>query len=141
MMDHKPPPHWVTERGNCTVDLMFEALTDVVERDIADANELHADSRHASKFGIEKELSGPNAYVRVKRYPEGEPGNLSGTVTFEKRRCVIKVHLPGDRSFKVTPMWNDKTSACTPCIDEVPTEVWRISQKALSAFIFDPDVD
>ena len=36
MLNH--PPNWVAERAECKIDLLYDALCQVVQRDVAEAN-------------------------------------------------------------------------------------------------------
>ena len=40
MLEHGQPPNWVAERAKCRLALIFEALSQLVERDVAEFNKV-----------------------------------------------------------------------------------------------------
>ena len=53
MMNYSQPPNWVKGQADCSLDLMFEALIQIVTRDVDEANRLYAEGRSKRRFRIE----------------------------------------------------------------------------------------
>ena len=56
MLNH--PPNWVAERAECKIDLLYDALCQVVERDVAEANKLSPDLRGGFTYSVERNDEG-----------------------------------------------------------------------------------
>ena len=127
---------WVMDRARCSLDLVFDALIEIVERDVKDMNSLPATLRGSDKFCVEHNGDGLNKRLRVRRHPEQEPANYYvGAVTFVKSSTYIDVITPGGR-FRVVPEWDNSTSSCKLHVGAQQLRVWQISCKALSSFFF-----
>ena len=128
---------WVMDRARCSLDLVFDALIEIVERDVKDMNSLPATLRGSDKFWVEHNGDGLNKRLRVRRHPEQEPANYYvGAVTFVKSStCIDVVIAPGD-NFRVVPKWENSTSSCQLHVGEQQLKVWQISCKALSPLFF-----
>lgn len=138
MIDHKPPPNWVVERAKCNLDLTFEALAEVVKRDVDEMNQLSPKRRRNYEFSFEQNGEGVTPRLRVIRYPEGEP-DADGAlyVTFEKSTSAIRiVQAPDGTAFLASPTWVESTSSCRLQIDGEGFQVWEISQRFLGPLFF-----
>ena len=129
-------PNWVDERARCTLEAKFEEIIGAVRFDVEQINSQPPARRHRQRFIVEKEKE---MSVQVRRYPECNPRDTSGYVTFERETKQLVVHLPGHLSFNVVPKWNEAELRCDLLVDGEVLELWRISQKALGVFFFEED--
>ena len=67
MMNHQSPPNWVKGRADCSLDLTFEALAQIVERDVKEANELPSNLHAGRSFRFEKCDEGTRTILRVEQ--------------------------------------------------------------------------
>ena len=58
MTDEESPPNWVLDRARCSLDLTFDALVEIVERDVQQMNSLPAKIRNGDQFCIERNGDG-----------------------------------------------------------------------------------
>ena len=121
-MDHLSPPRWVLERAKCDVDLIFEALSQVVRRDVEDANTLPG----SRTFRVTENGDGVHPLLRVS--DEGDPDSR---VTFELTSAFISIHLPGELPVIVMPQWDAGVGKCRLYVNDQAYEVWQISQRVL----------
>lgn len=134
MMNYSQPPNWVKGRADCNLDLTFEALIQIVTRDVAEANQLHAEGRSKRRFRIESNDAGTRPLVKVEQV-DGESDGTRPQVLFEMSETAIRVNGAGV-AFFVQPQWDG--TACRLHVDgaDRPSELWRISQRALSRLFF-----
>ena len=69
MIDHQQSPNWVAHRGRCNLDLTFEALCQVVERDVGEMNKLSPQIRRGHKFTLEKKGEGTAPMLQAEGNP------------------------------------------------------------------------
>lgn len=135
MLDHEPPPNWVTEWAKCRIDVIFEALSQVVERDVAEFNKLPQDQRRGLTSSVVKNGDGTEPILRVYRLDDdGSKTNA----TFTLQPTCIKVQAPrSDLSF-LYPIVDTKLRTCL-LMDyalKKTYKVWEISQAALGPLLF-----
>ena len=136
MIAHQPPPNWVAERAKCNLDLKFEALCQVVRRDVDEMNKLPCKIRRGYKFVIDENGEGTEPLFQVFRYPEEENGPVRAT--FERSINSIRINSiqeSGYTDLLVRPTWNKQALTCKLNIGGKSFETWEVSQKALG-FIF-----
>ena len=138
MLNHEPPPNWVAERAKCNVDLVFEALAEVVRRDVGEVNKLSIKRRRGFAFRFEQSDEGQYPRLRVFRFREGEPdSDATLDVTFKKTINTIRVYQVPDRSPLVAyPRWIEKSATCRLYVDDASIKVWELSQRTLGPFFF-----
>lgn len=128
-LNHEEPPRWVLERARCNLALKFQALHDVVERDVEDANALPEMKAAGVRFDMETELGGTKPVFGVKRIDRKGEGPV---LYFVRESRTIRI---ADQ-FEVTVRWEASTAACRLLIEEKPYEIWEISQKVLAPLFF-----
>ncbi|MCY4354283.1 MAG: hypothetical protein OXC09_05790 [Truepera sp.] len=138
MVDFQEPPNWVAKRGECNLELIFEVLSQVVTRDVAEANKLPAESRQGFQFKVERNGEGITPMLRVSRFVGGNPAAPDRYhVTFEKSVLTIRVHRPPSTPLLARPEWDDEAQSCRLYIDERPYKVWEVSQRVLGPLFFE----
>ena len=130
---HNKPPNWVKAQSQCNVALTFEALTQILRRDVEEANKLEGFMRKNRKFRIDENSEGTKPMVSVKSYGEKEE-DYKGVVFTMDHPSICVVGL-GD-TFYVRPVWNPDIGECEFCIQESPVKLWKVSERALSRLFF-----
>ena len=131
------PPNWVAERAECKIDLLYDALCQVVERDVAEANKLPPDLRGGFTYSVERTDEGTMPLLRVYRSREGKPaGPAQPVATFSQSQASIHVTAAGTGGFPARPEWVDQTSSCFLSIGGTPYKVWELSQRVLGPLFF-----
>ena len=134
MLNH--PPNWVAERAECKIDLLYDALCQVVERDVAEANKLSPDLRDGFTYSVERNDEGTMPLLRVYRSREGKPaGPAQPVATFSQSQASIHVTAKTG-NFLARPEWVDQTRSCFLSIDGTPYKVWELSQRVLGPLFF-----
>lgn len=128
---------WVSERAACTLEAKFEEIVKVMRSDVEKVNMQPCEIRLHQLFHAEQQETGQ---FLVRRSPADKPSDISGCVTLKlcKKENKLMVCCP-DNTFDIYPRWNKETLNCDLLIDDAPFEAWRISQKALCDFFFEPD--
>ena len=129
--------HWVLARANCTLDGIFEELTNIMESDIREFNGLSPKRRVERMFdsspirdtAFEVYRVPPNA-VRG-RMRAGQDGIL-----VQKAGASIKVTRDRGSLLTITPRWNEETLTCDLLVGGKPISIWQISQKVLGDYLF-----
>lgn len=121
------PPNWVRGRAECNIRLTFAALSQIVERDVAEANKVFRDRQFKCEQSDEGIL--PLMYVSESGTDEGIG------VKFESTKSAIRINGAGVQ-FYVRPQWNGQE--CQMHINDEPHahKLWEISQRALSHLFF-----
>ena len=136
MMDHSKPANWVRGRADCRLGMKFQALVQILERDVEEFNGLPADQRRKRSFRIVSNGEGTHPIVRVEEATFDGPDNRP-SVSFTVSDVAIRVN-GGGVQFYVKPVWNSESRACRLHIDgiDTPYEAWEISQQALTNLFF-----
>ena len=128
MLNHEPPPNWVKGRAECNLSMMFEALAQIVERDVAEANK----AIHGREFKFELCAEGVRPILRVE-----DRADSTGGVTISLAETDAIRVSGGGVQFYARPRWDGHR--CRMYInDEDRCELWELSQAALSKFFFGP---
>ena len=127
MLNHQPPPNWVLGRAECNLRMTFEALSQIVERDVAEANKLFEDRQ----FQLERCGEGvrPLMYVSERGATEGIG------VRFEVSETAIRIN-GGGVQFYVRPRWDGRRCRMHINDGDRAYELWEISQNSLSNLFF-----
>ncbi len=138
MIDHTEPPRWVTERGKCSIRAKFDALTEIAERDIEEANGLEPRLRKNKSFRIEPHTEGISRQLEIVR---SENGHEEGSAIFRELSGAIEFrYWPSEDGtvYTIFPEWNEECSTCVLRIsgENASYEVWQICQRFLGPFIF-----
>ena len=137
MVDLGGVPRWVKGRADCNVALNFEALKDIVKRDVGDINSLPEENLKGFKFEFQAAADGL-FYFRVYRVHHDRHRYCEPDfVTITKGVSSIDFEGNGDfKDFQADPKWDEKNCACRMYVDNQPFELWELSQKALSSLFF-----
>ena len=143
MGDHQPPPNWVAERARCNLDLTWESLIQVVQRDVVEANKIPTSVRGDYIFDIERNDEGTSPTLRVGRR-EADGHEYNGSVTFTKFPSSIIVSSPyfglthGTDVARITatPEWSEQTLSCRLHVNGEQHKVWELSQIVLGPLFF-----
>ncbi len=134
------PPSWVMALAECNLDLTFDALRSVVQRDVNEVNQLPAKKRRDYTFKFERNDQGmePKFLVRRTRENPVDPDNKLDieVVSFQQTQTFIAVNENGKVLFCAIPQWNADDLSCHLYVDEKPYEAWQVSQKALANLFF-----
>ena len=134
MLNH--PPNWVAERAECKIYLLYDALCQVVDRDVAEANKLPPDLRGGFTYSVERNDEGTMPLLRVHRSREGKPaGPAQSVATFAQSQASIHVTAKTG-NFLACPEWVDQTRSCFLSIDGTRYKAWELSQRVLGPLFF-----
>ncbi len=139
-------PNWVDGWSNCNLETAFNALAQVVERDVEQANRLPKTITNQFAFSFCRHYTDlPEQFVVTRKPPDNAYGFFTVSVIFEKTDHSIKidyVRQPSDRrdendpSLEVMPKWDMDSAICTLEVDKKIMDAWQISQRALSELFF-----
>lgn len=133
MLDHQPPPEWVRGRAECNLDMIFDALHQIVQRDVKQFNELYDRQRQGRRFQVHENGGGCDPSFRVVLDADMD---RPPQVVFRLSRSAILIN-GGGQIFNVRPEWDGKR--CRQSVGERSySEPWEISQLALAGFLFGP---
>ena len=128
-------PNWVKARAECNLELTFEALFGIVERDVNEANDI--DAFVSYRLEIQRGVFDP--MISVTRE---DNGSFSGRVIFTQMAHEIRVCRESPMSagkenlFSVTAQWEEDNHRCRLFVDGSTLEVWELSRKALEPMFF-----
>ena len=135
MLQH--PPNWVAELAERRIDLQFEALCQVIERDVAEVNKLSPDLRGGLTFSAYRNDEGTRPLLRVYRSDEGASNSSTKAVaTFMQSQAGIHVTTESGM-FLARPEWVALTRSCLLSVEGNHYKVWELSQKILSPLFFE----
>ena len=136
MLDHEQPPNWVAERAKCRLDVIFEALIQVVERDVAEFNKLPCEQRLGRTSSVVCNGDGTSPILRV--YRRDEDGSET-SVAFTQNPTRILVQAPHYDPLILYPAWDTNRRTCLLMNrdNDIRYKVWELSQAALAPFLFD----
>ena len=128
MIEHREPPNWVLGRAKCTLLVRFEALAQIVKRDVAEANK----AIEMRDFVYEDCTEGTRPFMRISERGTDKAVNIAIAETNTIRVSGAGI-APG---FHVRPRWDGKQ--CRMYLrDKEPYELWEISQAALENLFFE----
>ena len=133
MLNHQPPPNWVAERAKCRVDILFEALCQVVERDVAEYNKLPARLPDGCTYSTESTVEGTMPILRVYHITDGKTDAVASFVQLEQGINVWVVEKGWLLAF---PEWVEQTRSCLLSFGGNRYKVWELSQKVLGPLFF-----
>ena len=136
MINHEQPPNWVAERAKCRIDVIFEALSQVVERDVAEFNKLPRDQRRGLTIEVVTNGEGTSPILQV--YRRDEHGSQA-SVIFIQRPTAIEVQMTQGRQLLLHTNWNNDRRTCllTTHDNDMTYKVWELSQATLGPLLFD----
>lgn len=130
------PFNWVKARAECNLDLSFEALRSVVQRDAQVANDTPSLTEGGTvRFSFQAEGQGTHPMFAVHRLREG---SVFGQTRFTQHPQKITVDFgpASETSFGVTALWDDESYTCRLMMDGKPCEIWEVSRRALEWLFF-----
>ena len=135
LMVHEQPPSWVEKRATCRIDLIFEALSQILERDVDEFNSLLPNLRHQRTASVAQNGDGTHPLIRVYRAEE----NGSETIlTFTLHGTTISIQTPGKEGAMLGVAWDTVTRSCLLVDKETEDrfKVWQVSERSLGPFLF-----
>lgn len=134
MLDREQPK-WVTKRANCRIEVIFEALSQVVERDVAEFNELPCEQRDNRTAFVSQYRAGTAPTLRVSVIDQDENEK---TLTFSQHSALIKVRSRTTLDFDFRLVWDrhNRSYRLAMIGSDDRYEVWELSQFALSIVLF-----
>ena len=127
MLNHQPPPNWVLGRAECNLRMTFEVLSEIVERDVEQANKVLGNHQ----FRIERCTEG----VRPRLFVSERGAEKGIGVRFEMSETAIRIN-GGGVQFYIRAQ-SDGTKCRMHINDESHAhELWEISQRALGNLFF-----
>jgi hypothetical protein len=135
MIDQEQPPNWVAERAACRIDLMFDALWQIVERDVADFNKLLPNLRCRRTASVARNGDGTCPMIRVYR---AEEGGAESTLTYTLHDTTITIKHHGKKDNRIGVAWDPDTHFCLLADKETEElfKVWQLSERSLEPFLF-----
>ena len=133
MLERQAPPSWVTKRAECNLDLIFEALSQIVTRDVGEMNALPESKRNGYTYKVETNSDGVFPIIRVGKVSSA--GEEVRAVFFQLKRDFIHTNASGN----VHVRWDQEANACQLLINENRYEVWQVSQWVLGPLFFGSD--
>ena len=138
MIHHQEPPHWVVERAKCNLEMIFEALCQVLERDVNELNELPERQRHGRRFLLAVNMDGPRPIAQVKQ--EHESNNPDGQqvyARFERGDAAISIQASSlSHAEHARVRWDEGARSCKLYVGDIKYEVWELSQWVLGPMFF-----
>lgn len=138
-LDKESPHNWIAEIAECDLDLAFNALYQVLKRDVDYANDLPAKKRRNFKFKLERNGEGITPTIRITRQIEGKAEiDHNNVIEFDLHGNAVRLDCPhlNNGFTKIYPKWDNETSSCKLYIDDKQMKAWEISKLALQPFIF-----
>ena len=135
-MNPNGPPSWVAGRADCRLDFKFEALREIVERDVEEFNGLPQEKRGQKVFKFIPGDEGVHPWFIVEGV--GAPGKIKFKL-FEDFILVTHGFVPHEESeSRIRPAWNAVKRECRLLADDDKQtyEVWEISQRVLEDLFF-----
>ena len=129
------PPNWVKERADCNLDMVFEALFSVADRDVAEVNRVSSLTKNGVSFAVQREDGGMLPTFRVDRKKGGKSVEH---VSFQKDQYQIAIVRSLGDGFSVRAKWDYQGQCCKLLVQDVPHEVWQVSMAALEPLFFRP---
>lgn len=147
------PPNWVKAREDCSIELAFEALRQIVKRDVEEANKLKRTREKKYEFKFHYENGGINRMFKVERvYFEAQiqaPDLPSVGFELQSDKKRIKVCSDKERyrllpNFLLSQEWDETKQECkmfrscdNPRNNKNQIKLWEASQEALSVLFFE----
>ena len=129
------PPNWVKERSDCNLDMVFDALFSVAERDVSEANKVSSLTQNDVSFAVQREDGGMLPTFRVDRKKGGKSVDR---ISFHKDKHQITIVRSLGEGFSVRAKWDYQGQCCKLWVQDVPHEVWQVSMAALEPLFFRP---
>ena len=131
--------NWVAKRAECLLPDVFRQLREIVRRDVEEANRLSPLLEEGFHFALNSDKShGQFSACRVPAkgciFPQL---SVTFTLNHESIRvdCSPHPHYPNG-FFHVFSTWQFEEGRCRLTVDDIPYELWQISQLALERLAF-----
>ena len=122
--------NWVAQRGKCHTPL--KVLFTHMKHDVDEMNKLLTAHRSRYSFRIYAPKNGKFKVTKILDQ-EDEVDQIAFHISGLNS---IVVYASGARLFTVNYSWNEEEAICEFSIEDVPHELYKISQKALSDVFF-----
>ena len=130
------PVNWIKARADCNLDLSFDALRSVVQRDVGIANDTPSlTAQDTISFAFQHEDQGVVPTFIVRRTIRDKP---AGEARFAQHPQKIEVDFGSgsEERFSVSALWDAEHCKCRLLMDGKPCEIWEISRRALEWLFF-----
>ena len=128
------PPNWVAERAKCRIDLLFDALCQIVERDVTEFNQLPSSLRRGCTFTAACGDEGTTPVLRVYHVIDNES---QAVASFTPLRQGINIWVI-DKGWQLAfPEWVEQTQSCLLSFDGERSKIWELSQRVLGPLFFE----
>ena len=128
--------NWVMARANCTLDRMFEELTNVMETDIERFNSLLHKTWSNRNFGSSFVRDTGFEIYQVVQNLENWIRMDGDSVLVKQTSTCIRASRSGQEVLTITPRWNEDSLTCDLMVMGKPLSVGQISQRLLGNFFF-----
>ena len=114
MIDHHEPPHWVVERAKCNLELVFDALCQILERDVNEVNELPERQRHGRHFLFAVNTDGPSPIAQVNQeHGANNPARQQVYARFQRGDAAITIQASSlSHAVHARVRWDEGARSC-----------------------------
>lgn len=145
-MSNEYPPNWVKLRAECNLDVCFDSLRGVVNRDVKEMNALPAEIRSDFLYKVQDGDNVLPSFSVVQECEKAAYENSQPHILFSKSPISIEVSRKPRGAhvktalFTITPEWSEKESRCRLLVNGKELKAWEISRLALEPMFFEPNV-
>ena len=138
MIHNQEPPNWVAERAKCNLELVFDALCQVLARDVEAMNEVSERQRLGRQFQLEVNADGTRPLASVTQVQSTDRlVTQKAYARFESRETAISIQASSLPQLAFACVrWDERARACKLYIGENRYEVWELSQWVLGPMFF-----
>ena len=128
-------PNWIKARAECTLDLSFQALSEIAKNDVEMAKSINAITQEKYSFHFQRETQGEVPTFEVTRILYGKPERVVRFKQYE-HRISCSSFLGEEYAFDITAVWDEQNSCCELLIKDAPHQAWQVIRKALEPMFF-----
>ena len=138
MIHNQEPPNWVSERAKCNPALIFEALCQVLDRDVNEVNALPERQRRGRQFQLEVNSDGTKPMALVTQvHATDNPDIPKAYARFERGEAAITIQASSLPQLVLARVrWDERTRSCKLYIEENRYDIWELSQSVLGPIFF-----
>ena len=138
MIHNQEPPNWVVERAKCNLELIFDALCQVLERDVDAMNAVPERQRLGRQFQLEVNADGTRPIALVTQVHSTDSlVKQKAYARFESRKTAISIQASSLSQLALALVrWDERARACKLYVGDDRYEVWELSQWVLGPIFF-----
>ena len=138
MIHNQEPPNWVAERAKCNLELIFEALCQVLDRDVGAMNAVPERQRLGRQFQLEVNADGTRPIAQVTQVHSTDSLVTQKVYArFESGETAISIQASSlSQSVLARVRWDEQARACKLYIGKDRYEVWELSEWVLGPMFF-----